>query len=157
MRHAAWLGVMVLALGGAVAACGKNTPPPAAPVAEDGEGEGGEDEGDEGEDGSLGGATEATPEDYDAMQRFFAKRRVQVARCYGDALEAGAIDKKAKGSMTVEMVITRDGRAEALEIVKDSLKNDAVAACVKTMIAGWELPKPQGLMSFSFVYDFEAE
>jgi hypothetical protein len=134
-------------------ACGGNKKDASEPddVAEEGEGE-----GDEGGGGSDDGE-QVSPEALDELNACFVKKRPSVARCYSEAVESGKLDKKAKGRVTVEMIITAGGKPKDVKVVQDTLKSDEVAGCVVRTIEGWVIPAPGVDTTFAFSYDFEPE
>jgi hypothetical protein len=134
--------VGVIGLWGA--GCNKKAPPPANPDTATEEEV--EDE-----------ANTVDPDMVDRVQRVFEGKRIAVGRCFGEAVEAGTLDKKKKGSITFEMTITPAGKAEDVEAVKDSLGSPEVTQCATALITGWDLPRPATSMPFSFVYNFEVD
>jgi hypothetical protein len=113
------------------------------------------DEGDDSED--QGSDEMVDPEKLDELNACFVRKRPSVARCYSEAVESGKLDKKAKGRITVEMLVTADGHPKNVRIAQDTLRSPEVVECIKTTIGAWEIPGPGMDTEFSFSYDFEPE
>ena len=115
-----------------------------------------------GEENPCGGdenpcGANVNPEAFEQLTRLFNNKRVQVGRCYSDAVQSGKLDKKAKGRITVELAITADGTAKGVKTAQDTLKSPDVESCVIDLIKSWDLPEPGDNCDFSFSYDFEPE
>jgi hypothetical protein len=113
-------------------------------------------EKDEGEGAAAEGG-DIDPDAIDEITRVFAKRRPAVARCYTDAVQAGKLDKKAKGRLTVEVAIDPAGSTKSVRASQDTLDSPEVNDCVFALIRTWELPAPKDDFAFTFSYDFEPE
>jgi hypothetical protein len=110
-----------------------------------------------GEEPGGGGGKNVDPEAFDRLTRLFNNKRPAVSRCYNDAVQAGKLDRKAKGRITVALAITADGKARGVKTAQDTLKSTDVETCVVDLIKTWDLPAPGDECEFSFSYDFEPE
>jgi TonB family protein len=85
-------------------------------------------------------------EKFDEIKRTFDSKRTMVSRCYVTGVEAGEIDRTAKGHITVGVTVTRDGKASNVRVLQSSLGSKAADDCVVGMVEGWtftdSLPKP---------------
>jgi hypothetical protein len=150
MRVNWWSTALLCALVG----CGGSSKREASEPDETAEAEPGDGD-DEESPGESGG--EIDPDTIDEITRLFAKRRPAVARCYSEAVQAGKLDKKAKGRLTVEVAIDPGGNAKSVRATQDTLSSPDVSSCVFALIKTWDLPSPKENFAFTFSYDFEPE
>lgn len=109
------------------------------------------------EEGQGSDAEAAPPEKLDELAQAFRMKQPQVARCYSEAAQAGKIDRRASGRVTVSMTISAVGKATDVKISETTLRNQAVEDCVVRTIQSWILPEPGTATPFSFSYEFESE
>jgi hypothetical protein len=124
-------------VGLSLAACGGGGARPAAPV---------ESAADDSGGGPDTSAVLIPYEKYDEIKSVFERKTAIVGRCYVAGIEAGQIDKAAKGFVTVGVTVTTDGKASKVRVLKSSFKSSALEGCMIEMVGGWEftdsLPKP---------------
>jgi hypothetical protein len=98
------------------------------------------------------------PEKYEEIQLALSRRAPQISRCYSDAIERGSLDRNARGTLLVELVVERDGKPSGVRILPSStLKSDEVwACCVATIerVQFASLPKP---LPFTYSYKLERD
>lgn len=96
------------------------------------------------------------PEKMDEINRSLERKRQIMAHCLATAVDNKELPRNARGKVTVEIVISPNGRAEDVKVVRASLEsktlNDCVISHVKE-IQFPELPKPY---ETSYTYGFEA-
>jgi hypothetical protein len=102
-------------------------------------------------------STMVSPEAYDEINAFFKKKRAVVTQCQVNAIENGKLDKKAGGRVTMEMVISAQGKPEGVKVAQTTLQNSFVEDCLVKMVGNWQVPAPGTGVNFSFSYDFHAE
>lgn len=127
------------------------------PAAHSGSDEAASSGGDEEASDESGDTKGADPEAFDQLTRVFNNKRPAVGRCYSDAVQAGKLDKKTKGRLTVTVAIAGDGKAKGVKTTGDTLHSADVEGCVVALIKTWDLPAPGEDTEFSFSYDFEPE
>ena len=138
-----------------LAACGGGGTPP---VAEPAGGNGGEVAAPEDEEEtSPDSGNVISPETYDEMRLFFNSKRKVVEKCYSNAVNSGKLDKKAGGTVTFTVDVSKAGKASQVQITDSGLKSDDVESCIATMIRGWDLPAPENQFQFSYSYSFIGE
>lgn len=85
-------------------------------------------------------------EKYEEIKSVFERKTAQVGRCYVAGIEAGQIEKSAKGFVTVGVTVTTAGKASQVRVLKSSFTSSALEGCFIEMVGGWEftdaLPKP---------------
>jgi hypothetical protein len=97
------------------------------------------------------------PEKFDELNQVMSRRRPVVSRCFAAAIEDGKLDKNAKGTVTLGLVVKEDGSPREVRVLESTLKSGAVETCVVKEIARARfttLPKP---VEFSYTYQFERD
>jgi hypothetical protein len=105
----------------------------------------------------TGGGTEATlvpPETMDEIRRLFEHKNPVVARCFAQAVEAGELDKAAKGYVTISATVQPSGSATAVGILETDLKSKTLERCVIAYVEKWEFAKPPRPYQTSYTYRF---
>lgn len=105
-----------------------------------------------------GKVADAAPEvesadiDRNKLNAFLRGRIRAIQGCYEKELKR---NPNLKGKVVVRFSITTGGRAAEIEIEQDTLGNDAVASCIKTVIRGWVFPfKPDSDVSVAYPFVF---
>ena len=99
--------------------------------------------GDEGRRGVRGRVTDAAPEvDSADVDREALARYVKRAQGGNPGLlrERAKRNPSLKGKVVVRFSITTSGRASEIEIEENTLGNEAVGSCIRTMIRSWVFP-----------------
>ncbi|MFZ5470772.1 MAG: AgmX/PglI C-terminal domain-containing protein [Myxococcota bacterium] len=90
--------------------------------------------------------------DRDAMTRYVRSRMSAIKNCYERELKR---NPSLKGKVVVRFSITPAGRSADIEIEENSLGNDAVANCIRTVIRGWVFPfKPPSEVPVAYPFVF---
>lgn len=105
-----------------------------------------------------GKVADAAPEvesadiDRNKLNAFLRGRIRAIQGCYEKELKR---NPSLKGKVVVRFSITTGGRAAEIEIEQDTLGNDAVSSCIKTVIRGWVFPfKPDSDVSVAYPFVF---
>jgi outer membrane biosynthesis protein TonB len=105
-----------------------------------------------------GRVTSAAPEvessdvDRDALARYVKARIKAIQNCYEKELKR---NPNLKGKVLVRFNILSSGRTGEIEIEENTLGNDAVASCIRTVIRGWMFPfKPDGEVPVAYPFVF---
>ena len=105
-----------------------------------------------------GRVKEAAPEvdsadvDRDALARYVKARLKAIQNCYEKELKR---NPTLKGKVVVRFSITKSGRAGEVEIEENSLGNEAVASCIRTVIRAWIFPfKPEDDVPVAYPFVF---
>lgn len=133
-----WILAVLAGLGVAAPGCGggdKRAEEPAPAIDEDG----GDDEG--------GASDVLVPEEkFDEIKSVFERKASIVSRCFVTGVEAGEIEKNAKGHITIGATIGTDGKASSVKALQSSLGSKAAEQCVVDLVKDWtftdSLPKP---------------
>jgi TonB family protein len=107
-------------------------------------------------DGDDSNPNMVPPERMDEIKALLDRKRTTIARCLPDAIDAGKAEKNARGRVTLEFVISPQGRATDIKVAQATLGSTAVQDCTKAHVATIEfgaLPQP---LEFSYTYSFEA-
>ncbi|PTL79221.1 AgmX/PglI C-terminal domain-containing protein [Vitiosangium sp. GDMCC 1.1324] len=106
----------------------------------------------------AGRVTSATPEvessdvDRDALARYVKARLKAIQNCYEKELKR---NPGLKGKVMVRFSIKPSGRTGEIEIEENTLGNDAVASCIRTVIRGWVFPfKPDDEVPVAYPFVF---
>ncbi len=100
---------------------------------------------------------EPATEAYAQVSAFFDRRRPAVSQCYADALVGGKLAERARGYVTVALVVPPSGKPENVRIADSTLKSEAVEDCIVALVGRWLLPQPSETIDFSFSYNFQPE
>ncbi|MCA2980520.1 MAG: AgmX/PglI C-terminal domain-containing protein [Myxococcaceae bacterium] len=105
-----------------------------------------------------GKVADAAPEvdsadiDRNKLNAFLRTRIRAIQGCYEKELKR---NPSLKGKVVVRFSITTGGRASSIEIDQDTLGNDAVSSCIKTVIRGWVFPfKPESDVEVAYPFVF---
>lgn len=112
----------------------------------------GEPGGPKGDDGGE----VVSAETMDEIRRALDRKRNVVARCLTPAIEAEELPKSSRGRMTLGFVISPQGRAGEIKIVKTSLESKLLADCVIERVGEIEFPQLPDPLPWSYTYGFEA-
>jgi hypothetical protein len=150
-RSGMWLAAAMAVLGAACGGSEKGATPPSDPVAADGEAPSGDD-GDEPADNP----NMVAPERMDEIKALLDRKRTTVARCLPEAIEAGKAPKNARGRVTLEFVITRQGKARGLKVAEATLESEMVQECTMNHVANIDFGALPRDLEWSYTYSFEA-
>lgn len=88
-----------------------------------------------------GGAEKMGKIDVKAVKRYINTRFGQVRNCYERRLK---INPLLEGEVDLNITINTRGKAGAITINKDTVRDPQMLTCVKGVIRSWQLPKPEG-------------
>jgi hypothetical protein len=80
---------------------------------------------------------ESTAVDREALARYVKQRLKAIQNCYEKELKR---NPSLKGKVVVRFSITHSGRAGDIDVEENTLGNEAVASCIRTVIRGWIFP-----------------
>jgi hypothetical protein len=103
---------------------------------------------------SDGRETLIPPETMDEIRRIFERRTPVIARCFAQAVEAGEIDKSAKGYLTVSATVQPSGQATDVGVLETDLSSQTLERCVIGHVERWEFAKPPRPFLTSHTYRF---
>ncbi|HEY0096344.1 MAG TPA: AgmX/PglI C-terminal domain-containing protein, partial [Archangium sp.] len=105
-----------------------------------------------------GRVTTSTPEvessevDREALARYIKSRLKAIQGCYEKELKR---NPSLKGKVMVRFNILPSGRTGEIEIEENTLGNDAVASCIRTVVRGWMFPfKPDDEVPVAYPFVF---
>lgn len=114
--------------------------------------------GSKGDAAIRGRVADAAPEvdsadvDREALNRYVKARKAAIVACYEKELKR---NPSMKGKVVVRFSIATSGRATEIEIEENTLGNDAVGACIKSIIRTWVFPfKPESEVPVAFPFVF---
>jgi hypothetical protein len=88
--------------------------------------------------------------DKGALTKFIKARLGAIRSCYEKELKR---NPNLKGKITVGFTIQPNGRTSDIEIEENTLGNDTVASCIKTVVRGWTLPfKPEDAVPVTYPF-----
>ncbi len=96
------------------------------------------------------------PETLDRIKEVLDSKRLTVSRCLSDAVIAGQADKNARGQVTVDFVITPDGKATNVKVGSSTVKSKAVDDCVVGKVEAMAFPEVPKNLDWSYTYAFES-
>lgn len=90
--------------------------------------------------------------DREALNRYLKARLSAIRNCYEKELKR---NPTLKGKVVVRFAITSSGRSAEIEIEENTLGNEAVASCIKTVIRAWVFPfKPESEVPVVYPFVF---
>jgi hypothetical protein len=105
-----------------------------------------------------GGVSMQAPEvesgavDREKLASYVRGRKMAIQQCYEKELKR---NPSLKGKIVVRFTISTAGRATEIDIEENSLNNEAVASCIKTVIRGWVFPfKPPSDVPVAYPFVF---
>ncbi len=105
-----------------------------------------------------GGVSMQAPEvesadvDREKLAAYVRGRKSAIQQCYEKELKR---NPTLKGKVVVRFTISTSGRAIEIDIEENTLGNEAVAACIKTVIRGWVFPfKPPSDVPVAYPFVF---
>jgi outer membrane biosynthesis protein TonB len=105
-----------------------------------------------------GRVNDAAPEvdsadvDREALARYVKSRLKAIQNCYEKELKR---NPNLKGKVVVRFSIMPSGRTGDIEIEENTLGNDAVGSCIRTVIRGWTFPfKPDDEVPVAYPFVF---
>jgi TonB family protein len=90
--------------------------------------------------------------DREKLAAYVRARKGAIQGCYEKELKR---NPSLKGKIVVRFTITTQGRTSDIEIEENTLGNEAVGACIKTTIRGWNFPfKPPSDVPVAYPFVF---
>lgn len=90
--------------------------------------------------------------DREALARYVRSRKAAIQNCYERELKR---NPSLKGKVVVRFSITPAGRSAEIEIEENTLGNESVASCIRTVIRGWLFPfHPESDVTVAYPFVF---
>jgi len=90
--------------------------------------------------------------DREALARYVKQRLKAIQNCYEKELKR---NPNLKGKVVVRFSITPSGRSGDIDVEENTLGNEAVASCIRTVIRGWIFPfKPADNVAVAYPFLF---
>jgi hypothetical protein len=96
-----------------------------------------------------------SPDQMDAINTNFARKRDTVSRCLAVAVDAKELPRNSKGKITLEVVITH-GRASSVKVINATLQSQSLNDCVLSRVREIDFPTFDKPYETSYTYEFEA-
>lgn len=95
-------------------------------------------------------------ETMDEINRLLDRKRTQVSRCITIAVEEGEVPKaNARGKVLLKIVISPQGKASTVEVIKASFDSKSLLTCVTNNVKEIEFPAVPQDYETSYTYGFE--
>ena len=95
---------------------------------------------------------ESSAVDREALARYVRQRLKAIQNCYEKELKR---NPSLKGKVVVRFSITPSGRSGDIDVEENTLGNEGVAACIRTVIRGWIFPfKPPDNVAVAYPFLF---
>jgi hypothetical protein len=91
--------------------------------------------------GSGAGSEKMGKIDGKAVNRYINTRFGQVRTCYERRLK---INPLLAGKVDLNIGINTKGKASAISVTKDTVRDPQMISCIKGVIRSWDFPKPEG-------------
>ena len=111
---------------------------------------------------SAGGGAAASdgeivpPETMDEVNRSLARKRTVVSRCLAIAVDAKELPRNSAGKITLEIIISPNGKAETVHVVRATLESKMLSDCVIRHVQDIQFPTLPKPYETSYTYGFEA-
>jgi hypothetical protein len=96
------------------------------------------------------------PDTMDEIQRILDRKRQSMSRCLALAVDNKELPRNAKGKVTVELVITPDGRASDVKIARATIESKSLDDCLISRVKETQFPDVPRAFPTSYTYGFEA-
>lgn len=93
-------------------------------------------------------ATAISPERQDAIERLFARKAQELQDCWSKEYDK-THDRKLEGDLTIQMMVTPDGKATDVKILKSTMNNADIESCVTQQVGTWDFPTGQATVPYS--------
>jgi hypothetical protein len=98
------------------------------------------------------------PEKFDEINETLTKRGPHVSRCFGKALETGALPKSTKGTIIIGLTITPAGKPTDVKVLPaSSIKEQGFATCVIGEVKDGRFPTLPKSVETSYTYKLERD
>jgi hypothetical protein len=72
------------------------------------------------------------------IRKIVAASEPEIARCYKDH---GLVQPRATGTLSVQLLIHRNGTLKSLEVDAPGVKGDALRSCIDRVASSWRFPQ----------------
>jgi hypothetical protein len=96
------------------------------------------------------------PETMDEINRSLARKRTVVSRCLAIAVDAKELPRNSAGKITLEIIISPNGKAETVHVVRATLESKMLSDCVIRHVQDIQFPTLPKPYETSYTYGFEA-
>jgi hypothetical protein len=97
-----------------------------------------------------------SPDLVDEIGRILARKGNAVARCLTSAIENKDVPKNARGRVTLQLTIGRDGKASEVSVLKATLDSKPVSDCAVERVKEIQFPELPSPYTTTYSYAFEA-
>ena len=92
--------------------------------------------------------------DKDGVDKVVKMNYNAIKRCYEKELKA---NPDLKGKISVIFMINAEGRVQTVDITTDTVGNENVSSCIKSVVKRWRFPKPdEGSVSIEYPFIFSS-
>lgn len=95
-------------------------------------------------------------EKLDEINRLLERKRPAVSRCLTMVVDNQDLPKNARGRVTLAIVISQQGRADSVKVIKASLDSQPLNECVMNKVREIQFPQLVKPYETSYTYAFEA-
>jgi hypothetical protein len=96
------------------------------------------------------------PEKLDEVNRLLERRKPTVSRCLGFAVDNKELPKNARGTMTLQIIISPSGSPETVKVASSTLESKTLNECVISNVKKIQFPQVSKQFETSYTYGFEA-
>jgi hypothetical protein len=96
------------------------------------------------------------PETMDEINRSLDRKRQIVSRCLAIAVDNKEVPRNSSGKITLEIIISPNGKAESVQVVRATIESKALNDCVIHHVRGIQFPELPKPYETSYTYGFEA-
>ncbi|MBS1117841.1 MAG: hypothetical protein H6Q90_69 [Deltaproteobacteria bacterium] len=145
VKHALLIVAMSVLVGNFVACGGKKHGEPTTP-----------DQGDGQTSTAASDPTMVTADQMDDIQRMFVRKANAVSRCLSVAIDSKDLPKNSRGKVTLGVVISPNGKANDVKVIKATLESKALNECVMEKVKEIQFPEIPKSYETTYTYAFEA-
>jgi hypothetical protein len=95
-------------------------------------------------------------ETLDSIKTALDRKRSNAARCLSAAVDSKELPRTARGKMILGFMISADGKATDIKVIKTNLESPALATCVIDIVSKIQFATLSQAREWSYTYAFEA-
>ena len=96
------------------------------------------------------------PEKMDEILQLLSRKQGIMSRCLAVAVDNKELPKNSHGKVTLDITISKDGKADQIKVIKTTLESKALTDCVIGHVKDIQFPELPAVYPTSYTYAMEA-